>query len=181
MIYVALLRGINVGGKNKVDMKQLKALFEQTGMTAVTTYINSGNVIFSHPKSAPKELEATLEKVIEKRFGFAVKVLVRDLDNIRKVAAALPGTWQNDLHAKCDAMFLWETVDSPKLVEKLLIKPEFEEVRYIASTLLWRVDRKYITRSGMMRIAGTPLYKQMTIRNCNTLRKLLERMERIEE
>lgn len=47
MVYVALLRGINVGGKNKVDMKQLMAAFEDAGMTSVRTYINSGNVIFS--------------------------------------------------------------------------------------------------------------------------------------
>ena len=75
--YVALLRGINVGGKNKLPMKELAALFEEAGCSDVRTYIQSGNVIFRASAKLATGLEAVLEKQIQKRFGFAVPVIVR--------------------------------------------------------------------------------------------------------
>ena len=177
MVYVALLRGINVGGKNKVDMKRLKAAFEDAGMTSVKTYINSGNVIFSSTVRSRARLGEILEDAIVRAFGFEVRVLIRDLENIKTIVETLPTTWMNDDTMKCDVMFLWDDVARPSVVEGLQIKPDMEEVRYVAGALLWRVDREGLTRSGLMKVAGTPLYKRMTIRNCNTTRKLLELME----
>lgn len=177
MVYVALLRGINVGGKNKVDMKQLKVAFEAAGMTSVRTYINSGNVIFSSGDRSRGRLTEVLEDAIARSVGFRVGVLVRDLKSMRAVVSALPKTWVNDAAMKCDVMFLWGDVARASVVKELSIKPEIEEVKYVAGALLWRVDRTSVTRSGQMKLAGTPLYKRMTIRNCNTTRKLLELME----
>jgi len=76
MIYVALLRGINVGGNRTVSMKTLKAVFEAAGMTDVRTYINSGNVVFSSKLRSPKRIAPLLGKAIAAEFGFAVDVLV---------------------------------------------------------------------------------------------------------
>ena len=177
MIYVALLRGINVGRKNKVDMKQLKAVFEDVGMTSVRTYINSGNVIFSSKSRSRARLTDVLEDAIENTFGFRVSVLVRDLRSMRAVVKTLPKTWVNDAAMKCDVMFLWGDVARASVVKELSIKPEIEELKYVAGALIWRVDRKGVTRSGQMKLVRTPLYKRMTIRNCNTTRKLLELME----
>ena len=177
MIYVALLRGINVGGKNKVDMKQLKAAFEDVGMTSVRTYINSGNVIFSSTSRSRARLTEVLEDAIARTFGFKVGVLVRDLKNMRAVVKALPRTWVNDTTMKCDVMFLWDDVARASVVKELPIKPEIEDLKYVAGALIWRVDRNGVTRSGQMKLVRTPLYKRMTIRNCNTTRKLLELME----
>ncbi len=177
VVYVALLRGINVGGKNKVDMKQLKAAFEDAGMTAVRTYINSGNVIFSSNSRSRGRLTEVLEHALAGTFGFRVDVLVRDLKSMRAVVKALPETWANNATMKCDVMFLWDDVARPSVVKKLSVKPEIEELKYVAGALLWRVDSKNVTRSGLMKLARSPLYKRMTIRNCNTARKLLELME----
>jgi uncharacterized protein (DUF1697 family) len=177
MVYVALLRGINVGGVNKVGMKQLKAVFEEAGMTSVGTYINSGNVIFSTKLRSRARLVKLLEEAIAERFGFPVKVLVRDIDNVRAVVKAISPKWTNDQQMKCDVMFLWEDVDSPSVLDRLTFKPEIEDVRYVSGAVIWRIDRKNQTKSGMVKLVGTPLYKQMTIRNCNTARKLLELME----
>jgi uncharacterized protein (DUF1697 family) len=178
MIYVALLRGINVGGKNKVDMKQLKEAFEEVGMTSVRTYINSGNVIFSSNSRSRARLAEVLEDTIERRFGFRVPVLVRDRKSMRAVVEALPETWINDATMKCDVMFLWDDVARPSVVKTLPIKPEIEDLKYVAGALIWRVDGDSVTRSGLMKLVGAPLYKRMTVRNCNTARKLLELMER---
>ena len=176
-IYLALLRGINVGGKNKVDMSELRAVVEQAGMASVRTYINSGNVVFSSRARNRASLATRLEKAIAARFGFDLKVLVRDLDGMQAVVAAMPPDWVNDQTMKCDVMFLWDEADHPGVVDEVTIKPEIDDVRYVHGAVIWRVDRSNVTRSGMMKIVGTPLYQQMTIRNCNTARKLLEIME----
>ncbi len=81
---------------------------------------------------------------------------------------------------KCDIMFLWEHMDKPNILKQLTIKPEIEEVKYVSGAILWRVDRTSVTKSGMMKLVGTELYRHMTIRNCNTTRKLLELMNKIE-
>jgi uncharacterized protein (DUF1697 family) len=170
--YVTLLRGINVGGKNKVPMQQLKNSFERLGLENVKTYINSGNILFTDKKHSQSELVTSLEKAILKDFGFGVKVLLRTAKEIDAINAALPKKWINDDTMKCDVMFLWKEVDSPKIVDELKIVSEIDIVKYIPGTIMWSADRKYLTRSGMMRLAGTKLYKSMTIRNCNTVRKL---------
>jgi uncharacterized protein (DUF1697 family) len=177
MIYVALLRGVNVGGKNKVDMNELKAVVEQAGMTSVSTYINSGNVVFSSRVRSRSTLAACLEKAAAVHFGFDVKVLVRDLEDMRAVASAIPPDWVNDSTMKCDVMFLWDGADHPSILDELTIKPEIDEVRYVPGAVIWKVDRDVVTRSGMMKLAGTRPYQQMTIRNCSTVRRLLDRME----
>ena len=177
MVYVALLRGINVGGKNKVDMGDLKSAFTDAGMTRVVTYINSGNVVFASRARNQVRLAARLETAIAERFGFAVRVLVRDLDAMRETVAALPENWVNDAAMKCDVMFLWDEADQPELLEELTIKPAIDDVVRVPGALIWRVDKANVTRSGMAKLVGTPVYKQMTIRNCNTARKLLELME----
>ena len=177
MIYVALLRGINVGGKNKVDMAELKAAFEHAGMTRVNTYINSGNVVFSSRMRSQARLAVRLEEAIEDRFGFAVRVLVRDLDDVQEVMKALPETWVDDATMRCYVMFLWEEVNHPDLLDDVTAKPGIDDVLHVAGTLIWRVDRDKVGKSGMAKMMGTPLYKQMTIRNSNTTRKLFELME----
>lgn len=176
MRYVALLRGINVGGKNKVDMKQLKAVFEQAGMTNVSTYINSGNVLFETDVESRHEITAKLERAIEIAFGFFVKVLVKSQNDIAIIAAALPATWLNDLTMKCDVMFLWEVIDDVSIVEKVAINPEVDRVKYVPGALLWSVDRKHATKSGVLKLVGTNTYAHITIRNCNTLRKLAAKL-----
>lgn len=177
MIYVALLRGINVGGNRKVDMKTLKKCYEDVGMNTVRTYINSGNVIFQSDDRDIADLSQTLEQAIQTQFGFEVKVLLRTIDDIRAIIKKLPSSWQDNKTMKCDVMFLWEHVASPKVMEMIQAKPEFEKVVYVPGAILWCVPREYVTKSGMLKIIGTDLYKQMTIRNCNTVRKLFDLMQ----
>jgi uncharacterized protein (DUF1697 family) len=178
MIFVALLRGINVGGKNKVDMAVLKSVFEDAGMSKVTTYINSGNVVFSSRARSRTNLASGLEKAIAERFGFEVRVLVRNLEDMRTVVGALPPDWVNDRQTmRCDVMYLWDEVDGPDVLGDVIVKAGIDDVRQVPGALLWKVDRDKVTKSGMAKLIGTPLYKQMTIRNSTTARKLLELME----
>lgn len=175
MIYVALLRGINVGGNSKVEMSRLKTLFEKAGAQKVTTYINSGNIIFESSGPAEK-LTVNLEKKIETEFGFNVKVLIKSLTEMKSITKDLPDSWKNDTETKCDVMFLWKDFDKKEVLNELISKPEIDNVKYSKGAILWFVKRKDVTRSGMLKLVGTKLYKQMTIRNCNTTRKLLTLM-----
>lgn len=180
MTYVALLRGINVGGNRKVPMKQLAATFERLGMENVRTYINSGNVVFRRATAPPAGLQAELEAAIEEEFGFPVTVLVRDIASLRALASALPDEWADGPEAKCDVLFLAEEVDRPEVMDALVIKPGIDDVRYEPGAILWRVERPLVTRSGLMRIVGTDLYQRLTGRNCNTLRKLAKLAEEVD-
>lgn len=177
MIYVALLRGINVGGKNKVEMRKLKSTFEQAGMSNVTTYINSGNVVFKDNRRKPPSVMSVLENAIEKDLGLSIKVLIRDLPAIKKVIKALPAAWTNDAKMRCDVMFLWENFDNKSVLRELTIKPEIEDVIYIPGAIIWRIDRSNVMKSRVPKMIGTDLYRGMTIRNCNTVRKLAQMME----
>ena len=177
MIYVALLRGINVGGKNKINMTMLKKTFEQIGMGSVMTYINSGNIIFTDKEHSKRELATILEKAILADFGLSIKVLVRSFNDFKEIIEYLPKTWKNDQDMKSDVLFLWDEIDEESLLEKLVIKPDIDTIKYVSGSILWSVDRKNSTRSGMMKLASSKLYKQVTIRNVNTTRKIYDLMQ----
>lgn len=177
MVYIALLRGINVGGNNKIDMKLLKQTFERVGMNDVVTYINTGNIIFSSESLSKDELSKILEEAIHNDFGLQIKVMVRSVDDVREIMNAIPDTWKNDKEMSSDVMFLWEEVDDESVLENLVMKPNIDTVTYTPGAILWSVDKENITKSGKSKIIGTKLYKQMTVRNVNTARKIYELMQ----
>ena len=88
--FVSLLRGINVTGHNMIRMAELKALYESLGFKNVATYIQSGNVIFQSEEDSPDGVEASIERAIEKKFGFPVTVIVRKPAELARVIKANP-------------------------------------------------------------------------------------------
>ena len=172
--YVALLRGINVGGNSKVDMKILKALFESLGYKSVLTYINSGNVIFSTKEANLATLAKRLEKELLKSFGFEIRVVVRDKNNFLAVSKAVPKVWLNNTEQKTDILFLWEDFDSKDSLKLIAQTKDVDTLKYVDGAIIWNVDRAHYIKSGMQKFIGTPLYKHMTARNVNTVRKLVE-------
>lgn len=177
MVYIALLRGINVGGKNKIDMKLLKQTFERVGMESVVTYINTGNIIFTRDGLSKTKIAHILEGAIYEDFGLQIKVVVRSIEDVRKIIDAIPDTWKNDKEMKSDVMFLWDEIDDESVLEKLIIKPEIDTVKYVPGAILWSIGRENATKSGMSKIIGSKIYKQVTIRNVNTTRKIYELMQ----
>jgi len=176
VVYVALLRGINVGGNNKVDMKKLKQTFEQAGMGKVQTYINTGNIIFTADGLSQLQLASRLEEAIQADFQLQIKVVVRSLDEYKSMMQVLPSTWKNDTEMKSDVLFLWDEINEASVLEKLTIKPEIEQALYVSGAILWSAAREHVTRSGMSKLAGSSIYKQITVRNVNTTRKIYELM-----
>ncbi len=152
-------------------MKDLKLSLEKSGFTKVYTYINSGNVILSSSLST-SEVNDLVEATIKRAFGFDVYVLTLSSANFQRIANDLPKNWRNDTEMRCDCLFLWKEVDSLDVIDSLTIKPDIDRVKYVSGAIFWSIERKDVTRSGLAKIIGTPLYKKVTIRNCNTVRKL---------
>lgn len=168
--YVALLRGINVGGNNKVDIKRLKALFETLGHSEVVTYINSGNVIFTSDKTDTTE---QIEKAIATEFGFPIRVVVRSAKSMQALIEKVPRDWTNGNGNKTDVLFLWDEFDSKKSLG-LLNATEVDNLMYVSGAIIWHIAVKDYSKSAMPKFIRTPLYKNMTARNINTVRTLGE-------
>lgn len=173
MLFLALLRGINVGGNKRVEMPKLKQIFEELGYANVSTYINTGNVLF---ESSSEEFSA-IEPALEKAFGFEIRVVVRSAENIKSLCEKIPEEWQNDGKQKTDVLFLWDEFDRASVLEEIRITPELDRVEYFQGALIWNIEVKDWGKSGMSKFVGTPLYKNMTARNVNTVRKLNELLE----
>ncbi|QQS21871.1 DUF1697 domain-containing protein [Candidatus Saccharibacteria bacterium] len=171
MKYVVLLRGINVGGNRKVPMADLRAVFEGMGFADVVTYINSGNVVFS-AQTAP--VASAIKARLEKAFGFDIDTLVLSQAEVVSVAKAIPDEWLNDAEQKSDVLYLFADIDSSDIMSSIGFRPEFETIHYVPGALITNVSRKYQSKSSLLKLVGTPLYRRMTIRNVTTARKLAE-------
>ncbi len=174
MTYVAFLRGVNVGGKSIVSMAAITEALVALGLSDVRTYINSGNVLFSTRASDAQRLTARIEKALEKHRGMAIKVLVMDHKTLKKIVDAIPRDWVDDKTMRTYVLLLWKELDDRTILDRLPIKPGVDELSYTPGAVVWRVDRGNVGRSHMNRIVGTPLYKKITIRSANTMRKLNE-------
>jgi uncharacterized protein (DUF1697 family) len=174
MIYVAFLRGINVGGKTIVSMAAIKEALLDLGMSDVRTYINSGNVIFSTRAVDTQKLGARIEKALEERTGMPIKVLVMDHAGLKKLVGAIPRNWVDDKTMRTYVLLLWKELNDRKILERLPVRPGVDNVRYAPGAVIWQVARNDIAKSRMSKLIGTPDYKLITIRSANTMRKLDE-------
>lgn len=175
--YVALLRGINVGGHTTISMAGLKTCFEELDYDHVKTYINSGNVIFRTTIPDPRALETTIEKALTATFGHQVTVVVRSFSDMKKLLRQIPDSWQTASDQKCNVIFLRHAIDNPKALKDLQPKPGIEELHYHPGVLFWSAQTSNLSKSNMLKVSQSPLYKQMTIRNLTTTRKIYELMQ----
>ena len=174
MKYIALLRGINVGGIRPVKMKSLRSLLESMGYTHVTTYLNSGNVIFeSNVKRSTVQEEINTH--LKNEFGFDIPTLVITHRALQNIAEAIPDDWAIDPHQRTDVAFLFPAIDSVKTIDAMPINREYIDIRYVKGALFWNIIRADYNKSRLNNITGHPLYQHMTIRNINTVRALVEK------
>jgi uncharacterized protein (DUF1697 family) len=114
MRYVALLRGINVGGNTMVKMEELRNCFEALGFENVVTYINSGNVGFDCKKSSEAKLCSKLEKAVEEKFGRFFSVMVREQKDVERVLGNNPFDGEYESHKEMHVLFLKEKLSKAK-------------------------------------------------------------------
>jgi uncharacterized protein (DUF1697 family) len=176
-LYVALLRAINVGGRNQIKMPALKDCFEQAGFEDVATYIQSGNVLFRAVGSAP-QLARRIEDMLGAAFGYQARVVLRSHTRMRHVVdrapkgfGSKPGTYHSDV------IFLREPLTARTALRQVPTRPEVDEVRagpgvLYASRLLTRASQSLLSR-----VVTLPVYQGMTIRTWNTTTTLLRMMD----
>ena len=168
--YVALLRGINVGGNNPVNMKQLARVLTDAGHRDVRTYINSGNVVFT-AEHVPTE--ADLEVLLEGRFGFRIPVLLRDRAAYAATVEAAPAEFADD-GLRRDVLFLKDTISPTDALAALPALTEGVDRVWAGPRALYfaRLAAE-ASRSRLAKIVGTPIYREISARNWNTTRTLL--------
>jgi uncharacterized protein (DUF1697 family) len=176
--YVALLRGINVGGHSIMPMKELVAIFERLGLANVRTYIASGNVLFETANANPRTLEGKIEKALVKKYrGYNAKVIVRSEAEMQAVIDALPRGWRRPNPAvRYNVIFLRHNLDAKVLAQHFKPKPGAETLDHAKGVLYSSTKRSDLTRASIAKLGATPMYKDVTIRSLNTAKKLLALM-----
>ena len=174
--YIALLRGINVGGKNKVVMTDLKKCLEDLGYTNIQTYIASGNVIFES-ENDPLEIKIQIEKVLPKKFNLddeLIKVLVLSRERFFEIIKQKPDGFgeQPDIYHS-DAIFLMDKT-SEQVMSVFDPREGVDRIWPGNGVIYSQRLSAQRTKSRLNKAIGTPEYKFMTIRSWNTVLKLME-------
>jgi uncharacterized protein (DUF1697 family) len=176
--YVALLRGINVGGKNLIKMPELKACFEQEGFADVTTYIQSGNVLFATPESRNAPLTDRIEEMLAESFDYIPTVVVRSRKQMRSIVDGVPvGFGSRPAEYRYDVFFLKEPLTAKRAIGQVPTNPAVDAAHTGIGVLYFSRPIAKATQSRLNRINSSPIYPSVTIRNWNTTTKLLSLMD----
>ncbi|HWN71988.1 MAG TPA: DUF1697 domain-containing protein [Haliangium sp.] len=175
--YVALLRGINVGGKNLIKMSELKACFEDQGFRNVVTYIQSGNVLFQSGESGRKST-ARIEEALAARFNYQVRVVLRARKQMQDIVERAPeGFGAHPAMYRYDVIFLKEPLTAPVALKSVSTKQGVDQAHAGIGALYFSRLISEASQSQLSRLVSLPIYQSMTIRNWNTTTKLLRMME----
>jgi uncharacterized protein (DUF1697 family) len=177
-IYVALLRGINVGGKNLIKMPALKACFEANGFEDVATYIQSGNVLFASRDTSTADLTGRIEEMLAEAFDYVPTVVVRSRKQMRAIVDRAPkGFGARPAEYRYDVIFLKEPLSARSAFESVPTNPAVDEAHAGTGVLYFSRLTAKATASRLNRIVASPIYPSVTIRNWNTTTKLLSLMD----
>ncbi len=178
MQYVALLRGINVGGNNLIKMSELKACIDDAGFYNVRTYIQSGNILFETDESDVVTITRRIEQAITDMFHLTIPVVVMSQSQLEKVIREAPKSWGESPEWKHNLLFLRTDVDANDALESIgVLKSDIELVVAGEGALYQSILTASFSRSRSGKLASMPIYQQMTIRNYNTATKLLYLMQ----
>jgi uncharacterized protein (DUF1697 family) len=180
--YVALLRGINVGGNNLIKMTDLKACFEGEGLEDVVTYIQSGNVVFTASESNPAKLTRKLENALAAAFEYNASVVLRSEKELREIVRRAPkGFGSQASKYRYDVIFLKAPLSATVAMKSVVTKLGVDKAHAGTGVLYFSRLLEKATQSQLGRLVGQPVYKSMTIRNWNTTTKLLTLLDRRNE
>jgi uncharacterized protein (DUF1697 family) len=171
MKYIVLLRKINAGKENRIDMKSLKHLFELLGYDSVATYINSGNVIFNSQKRM-EILKKEIDEKLFEHFKHKIQFILKSHDEIKKIADSIPEAWQNNNDQRTDVAYLFEEIDKPNTINELPMKIDFIEIEYVNGAIIWNLKKENLNKSQLNKLISHQHYQYMTLRNVNTARYL---------
>ncbi len=170
--FVALLRGINVGGNNIIKMQDLKATFEEMGFTNVKTYIQSGNIAFD---SKDEDIWQKIEDVLEAKLSYKLKIVLLTQDKIRELLTNIPSGFGNQTDEyKYDVLFLRPPLTAAMAMEHIAPRETIDQVTSGDGVLYFQRLTSASTKSYLNELIKNAIYKEMTVRNWNTTKKLGE-------
>lgn len=177
--YLALLRGINVGGNNIIKMVDLKTCFETMGFSNVITYIQSGNVLFQSTEKDKKVLTDKIEKRLSKTFKYEARLVTISHKELKDIVQEAPrGFGKSAETYRYDVIFLKEPLTSKEAIKSVSVKEGVDSAYAGKDALYFSRLISKASSSHLTRIIGLPVYQNMTIRNWNTTTKLLGMMEK---
>ena len=175
MEYVALLRGINVGGNNKVVMSELRDQIEAAGFGHVRTYINSGNLLFEVEDDAPREDAAqAIEDVLARHYDFPIRLALLTAQDYLAQLDELPDWWHGEV-ARRDALFYTRGLDRDHVRERIEAMELGDEAVYFSEhAVFWgKFDEKSFLKTAYhKRLLREDFYRQVTIRSGSTVEKI---------
>lgn len=168
MEHVVLLRGINVGGKNKIPMAALRALLAEE-FDAVRTYIQSGNVVLACDLAAC-EVAARIESLLPTAFALSgpVRVLALEASTYRRVVAQAPAGFGDDPEAYRYDVGFYVGVTAPEVAPHVPVHPDVDVVTFGEHAYYHRRLNALATRSRVTKVVGSPVYPSLTVRNWRT-------------
>ncbi|MGX7076838.1 DUF1697 domain-containing protein [Globicatella sanguinis] len=178
MRYVLLLRGINVGGKNRVVMKELKEQLIDAGFHNVSSYINSGNLFFETERER-LEITKRLNDLFHTHYSFDIKYSLIDVEKYLAEFNLLPVWWQEEM-ARKDVLFFTDEMNREAVIDKIRQYPlQNEKVHFGEIAIYWgKLDEAEFLKTAYHKLlAKESFYKQITIRNGKTYQKIKEIIE----
>lgn len=173
--FLALLRGINVGGKNVIAKDDLRLCFENLGFTNVRTYIQSGNILFRSEETSARKLTEAIEARLSDRFSYEAQAVILPHRKYKSAVAAAPDGWGTDDDYKHNALFTLSSTTPKKVLSQLAApKSDIETVTPGPGVIFWSASRGHLTKTTIMKLSKERVYQQLTVRNHNTVFKLLD-------
>ncbi len=174
--YVALLRGINISGKNKIAMPELKALFSDMGFAEPSTILNSGNVLFSSDNEDTAQIGHQITDKIREVFGYEVPVCVVELEHLKRILNHAPEWWNTDDKSRYHNLIFILTGESPEDICALIGDPSEgkEQIMIFEDVIFWSYDLGcYQKCNWWKRTATNGIAEKLTIRTGNTVKKIM--------
>ena len=177
MRYITLLRGINISGKNKISMPELKTALGEKGFADVKAYLNSGNVLFSDDETDIVKLAESIRTIIFETFHLEIPVFVISQDELKDLLSKAPSWWGSDSKDIYDNLIFAITPYSIETVAEKIGEPteKIEKVQICENVAFWSFDRKLCAKANWWKKTAAPgIGEMITIRTANTLRKIAE-------
>ena len=181
MEYVALLRGINVGGTNKVVMSELREQVEAEGFGHVRTYINSGNLLFEAEDEAPREgVAQRVENLLARRYDFPIRLALLTAQDYLAQLDELPDWWHGEA-ARRDALFYTRGLDRGHVRQRIEAMELGDEAVHVGEhAVFWAKfhEREFLKTAYHKRLLREDFYRQVTIRSGLTVEKIASMLAR---
>jgi uncharacterized protein (DUF1697 family) len=177
MKYLALLRGINVGGNSIIKMVDLKEALLENGFLTVKTFIQSGNVLFESAEQNTEKLTKKMEDVIVQKFCVTSRVVIRSELQLTKILENIPDTWEKGQDLRCYIAFVIEPTTAQQVAEQILLKEGIDSLKIGDGALYMTTQLSGITMSSFSKLASKKIYKEITIRNYTTMQKIATLMK----